>query len=88
VTIHLKIKLQGTHENLSRFHAMAKSIDRDWPLCVKVDDALPSQCPKCHGYIYQQPLLTVEDLYLLAKQAQLHRIKVKRYQPEEICEGE
>jgi hypothetical protein len=80
-SVHLKLKLKGTPEQIVLFHSLCKFRDGDWPF-ARVEGSrrtIAASCPKCEGLVYKRPHMAPADIKAAAKQAGLRKVKVQHF---------
>lgn len=79
--VHIKLKLNGTPEQIATFHSLMKFRDMDWPYTRHAKrmtgDLQP--CPKCKGMVYNRPTMAPADIKAAAKQAGLRKIRIQHF---------
>jgi hypothetical protein len=80
-SVHIKLKLKGTPEQIVMFHALCKFRDGDWPFTRREGTARTAvvSCPKCGGMSYRRPHISPADVKAAAKQAGLRKVKIQHF---------
>lgn len=84
-TVHFKLEMRGSRDEIDLFHAILKLCDSDYPLDpFRKMTANPEKCANCGGFIWKNAIVTPVDIKKAAKQAGIN-IKVRTYLPESTC---
>jgi len=85
-TVHFKLELRGSRDEIDLFHAMLKLCDNDYPLDpFRKNTTVPAKCDNCGGYIWANAIVTASDIKKAGKQAGIN-VKVRTYLPASTCQ--
>jgi len=84
-TVHFKLEMRGSRDEVDLFHAILALCDSDYPLDpFRKNTAIPEKCDNCGGYLWKNAIVTPVDIKKAAKQANI-TVKVRTYLPESSC---
>lgn len=84
-TLHFKLEMRGSRDEIDLFHAMLHLCDTDYPLDpFRKSTVIPAKCDNCGGYIWQNAIISPPDIKAAAKQANI-TVKIRTYLPESSC---
>jgi hypothetical protein len=84
-TVHFKLELRGSRDEIDLFHAILNLCDSDYPLDpFRKNTAIPPKCTNCGGYVWKNAIVTPVDIKKAARQAGIN-VKVRTYLPESTC---